>query len=292
MEESEKTNFLLQHMLPVYFINEQNVMATMKSQFFDRAGRFSYPSEDTYRTEHGTLVTPRHSMVAGSGAEGLAVPDHFLRGGTVPVSCDRDQMAYTDKWRVENPSEECTKQGLQQGTMVQVEPLGGDSGANYANVKMTPEFRALCNLIGWKPRYDCLAHDATVNHSMEGCTKYFVELDVEAGKRTREINRCGPCATFQINPGGEPYTYNRDIDLCWCLGLDGWPQAAESWPTRTRRSGWPSERLIQEVTQKGFHMVPTPRRNVENAEFEWRYSFSVAEKTRCPVARHQFSEKY
>ena len=84
-------------------------------------------------------------------------------------------------------------------------------------------------------------------------------------------------------------------DVSMSVPCKEWPSCAKDWPTRERPSGWPSQKLIDKVTQDGCHVVPKfdaseksseGTNNSEMAEdaggipkTQWRYSFSFAEKT-------------
>lgn len=60
--------------------------------------------------------------------------------------------------------------------------------------------------------------------------------------------------------------------LCRC-----WPPEAGEWITRTRRSGWPCKKLVEDITQFGCHVVPVGHRSSVESFKQWRLSFSTAE---------------
>ena len=70
-----------------------------------------------------------------------------------------------------------------------------------------------------------------------------------------------------------------DVDAVFSLVCPEWPYEADHWSTRQRPSGWPSEQLIQSIIAGGCHVVPTSHPKSRNPDVEWRYSFSVAERT-------------
>ena len=82
----------------------------------------------------------------------------------------------------------------------------------------------------------------------------------------------GPAATVN-----EQNTVNCDSVLA--LPCPQWPKSADYWTTRDRPSGWPDKELIQSIVAVGCHVVPTSHPRSQNPDIEWRYSFSVAERT-------------
>ena len=74
-------------------------------------------------------------------------------------------------------------------------------------------------------------------------------------------------------------TETFEIDNVLAISGRDWPQRADRWPARQRPSGWPSKQLIQAVFADGCHVVPTSHPKSSNPDVEWRYSFSVAERT-------------
>ncbi|KAL9969837.1 hypothetical protein ACROYT_G022103, partial [Oculina patagonica] len=87
-------------------------------------------------------------------------------------------------------------------------------------------------------------------------------------------------------------------DVSMSVPCKEWPSCAKEWPTRDRTSGWPSKQLIEKVTQNGCHVVPKfdasekssaasssgemsegAASSVVTPKTQWRYSFSLAERT-------------
>ena len=87
-------------------------------------------------------------------------------------------------------------------------------------------------------------------------------------------------------------------DVSMSVPCNEWPSCAKEWPSRERPSGWPSQKLIDKVTQDGCHVVPKFDASENSSEAlsssemsedgassgvtpqtQWRYSFSLAEKT-------------
>ncbi|XP_061193212.1 uncharacterized protein LOC133201425 [Saccostrea echinata] len=79
----------------------------------------------------------------------------------------------------------------------------------------------------------------------------------------------GPCSTIVVQQENE-------VDNAYCLQSQHWPIGALPWIQRCRQQGWPSENVVSDILNGGFHVVPigsTP----ENGD-EWRISFSLAEQ--------------
>ncbi|VDI60227.1 Hypothetical predicted protein [Mytilus galloprovincialis] len=77
----------------------------------------------------------------------------------------------------------------------------------------------------------------------------------------------GPC----ISDGDDEY------DCAYCLKCDTWISQAKPWVSRPRTE-WPSPELISKIISCGVLFVPVGNKGSTNENFEWRISFSVAEK--------------
>ena len=58
-----------------------------------------------------------------------------------------------------------------------------------------------------------------------------------------------------------------------------WPNGASEWLERPRHFGWPTAHDISAIVNFGFHFVPVGHPNSNTKSIEWRFSFSLAEKT-------------
>ena len=94
---------------------------------------------------------------------------------------------------------------------------------------------------------------------------------------TVSIQWCGPAIT--VNEQQKLKRNSVDSDTVLALPCLHWPDEATHWPTRHRASGWPEESLIRRVVSEGCHVVPTSHSQSTYPDAEWRYSFSVAERT-------------
>jgi hypothetical protein len=70
-----------------------------------------------------------------------------------------------------------------------------------------------------------------------------------------------------------------DADFVPCCQIPTWPNAASEWVTRARHCGWPSPLLVDKLVRKGCLVVPIGHPDSPTFSNEWRYSFSVTERT-------------
>jgi hypothetical protein len=68
------------------------------------------------------------------------------------------------------------------------------------------------------------------------------------------------------------------LDIAFCFHLYSWPRQAEKWICRHRSGQWPTDILIKQIVDYGCLLVPIGPKEIENSEFLWRISFSMAEK--------------
>ncbi|KAJ7381862.1 hypothetical protein OS493_038626 [Desmophyllum pertusum] len=81
--------------------------------------------------------------------------------------------------------------------------------------------------------------------------------------------------SYSLPSAGGSFTVNRDF--VYGLRCESWPSQAEEWIQRDRSHNWPSSGLISEISAQGCHIVPVGSHTSDLREFEWRFSFSVAE---------------
>ena len=84
-----------------------------------------------------------------------------------------------------------------------------------------------------------------------------------------KVKMSGPSATH-LQKDTSYDTVAAIASLCW-------PRQAQEWLKRARPSGWPSVQLVQQVSSRGCHFVPTAHRHSLHPDVEWRFSFSEAE---------------
>ena len=89
----------------------------------------------------------------------------------------------------------------------------------------------------------------------------------------------GPACRQTIEKLVDDEIQSIEVDFVVSTSCREWPKEAEHWSARQRPSGWPSEDLIQRVIADACHLVPTSHPKSRNPDVEWRYSFSVAERT-------------
>ena len=71
------------------------------------------------------------------------------------------------------------------------------------------------------------------------------------------------------------FTVNRDF--VYGLKCSFWPSQGEEWAHRKREHCWPSTAMVSTILAQGCHIVPVGSHNSVLRDFEWRFSFSVAE---------------
>jgi hypothetical protein len=81
----------------------------------------------------------------------------------------------------------------------------------------------------------------------------------------------GPCHNF--------IALSTQFDFELCFHSRHWPLQALPWVDRCLSRAWPSRCVVQSIIDEGFHVVPIAHRQTdENADLEWRMSFSQAEQ--------------
>ena len=76
-------------------------------------------------------------------------------------------------------------------------------------------------------------------------------------------------------PGGKN---TLPSDNVYCLNCASWLDIAAEWLTRKRRYGWPSTEELETCKSLGFLLVPKGHPNSDDAEKQWRISFSRQER--------------
>ena len=89
----------------------------------------------------------------------------------------------------------------------------------------------------------------------------------------------GPCESGWIG--------SLEFDSCHCLQVPFWPEIAYEWLHRKRIYGWPSPATIQHIIiDSGCHVVPIGNPDSRASEYQWRLSFSLAERTLIHTFNH------
>ena len=65
------------------------------------------------------------------------------------------------------------------------------------------------------------------------------------------------------------------VDIVPAFKAPGWPMVAQEWMRRQRK--WPSQKVIDQIIQEGFHLVAKAPKNGGNLECDFRISFANAE---------------
>lgn len=66
-------------------------------------------------------------------------------------------------------------------------------------------------------------------------------------------------------------------DLVTALVCSPWPEKANKWISRARRSPWLDAKLVESIVSDGCHVVAVPSKTALRPEVEWRISFSASE---------------
>ena len=105
----------------------------------------------------------------------------------------------------------------------------------------------------------------------------FRHSDLEARLLRQEpllqrLPRHGPAWIMpNLMTGKQTYDFVPAV-ACAC-----WPSQANEWTTRVRLSGWPSKDLVEKIVGCGCHVVPIGHHSSACPEYQWRFSFSIAE---------------
>ena len=68
------------------------------------------------------------------------------------------------------------------------------------------------------------------------------------------------------------------FDNVLSIHCKSWPTSSVEWIDRPRHNGWPSQQDIENIVSFGCHLVPKGHPLSRMTSFEWRLSFSVAER--------------
>ena len=77
-----------------------------------------------------------------------------------------------------------------------------------------------------------------------------------------------------------------EFDFAACLPLPRWPDIATEWIYRHREHSWPPRTVLQQIVNNGCHVVPIGEPNSPIADYQWRISFSLAERTLVHTFNH------
>ncbi|XP_061173326.1 uncharacterized protein LOC133182497 [Saccostrea echinata] len=133
-----------------------------------------------------------------------------------------------------------------------------------------------------------------LQHIREAATKisneYFLSNEVFLRSFQRHLTkgvRHGPCML-------EKDDFGTEHDRAFCFEYKDWPIYANEWVSRRRKYGWPSSDLVKNIMRNGCHLMAIGSKSQDYTEFkysmpeenpqwredpfQWRLSFSVAEK--------------
>ena len=135
-------------------------------------------------------------------------------------------------------------------------------------------------------------------HPMESASHAgFVKLAIKMGgfklgylsnqditKPARDLAHKSPPPDLQITDHGPAFSTESpklpiDLDNVYAIKCNTWPLSASEWKKRQRLWNWPSASMIEQIVSDGCLLVPVGHRLSPEPDFEWRISFSKAEKT-------------
>ena len=86
--------------------------------------------------------------------------------------------------------------------------------------------------------------------------------------QTREIN--GPAHTIHTK---DLLGYITKSDIVYCIHYDMWPNAANSFITRSKPNNWPSNSMLENIKIQGCDVAPVGHHDSQNNDIQWRISF-------------------
>ena len=216
----------------------------------------------------------------GSAVEGLSLP-HLEKQTTWNTDADhmiirKDLNVHEDVKAGETNAEENEKleQDLPRGGMEHSFPSAEDEmnfvyiyDASHAGYVHLARKKLSQPVDPASVRVHCLQNSKFIEQSRQ-----LIPLSHVALMATEEGSIAGP--SFSLPYTGGTFTVNRDF--VYGLRCPFWPSQAEEWLHRDRRL-WPSSEVISTISAQGCHLVPVGSHNSDLREYEWRFSFSVAE---------------
>ena len=220
----------------------------------------------------------------GSAVEGLSLPhlekqttwntdaDHMIIRTDLKVSEDvktgERNTAESDKLEQDFPRggmehSSPTVRGVMEEEMnfVYIYDASHAGYVHLANKKLSQPFDSA------SVREHCLQNIEFIEES-----QHLIPLSHVALMATAEGSIAGP--SFSLPYTGGTFIVNRDF--VYGLRCTFWPSQAEEWLHRDRAL-WPSSEVISAISTQGCHLVPVGSHNSDVKEYEWRFSFSVAE---------------
>ncbi|XP_068683356.1 cyclic GMP-AMP synthase-like receptor 2 [Montipora capricornis] len=219
----------------------------------------------------------------GSAVEGLSLP-HLEKQTTWNTDADymiirTDLKVFEDVKTGERKAAESDKleQDLPRGGMERSSPrvrsaeeeinfvyVYDASHAGYVHLAKKKLFQPFDSA---SVREHCLQNIEFIEES-----QHLIPLRGAARFATAEGSIAGPA--FSLSCAGGTFRVNRDF--VYGLRCTFWPSQAEEWLHRDRAL-WPSSEIISAISTQGCHLVPVGSHNSDVREYEWRFSFSVAE---------------
>ena len=228
-----------------------------------------------FEYNHSTMEDPieeRARVIVGSFGDGLSLSTfdfavHDCLTNNVSLMSDVDQM-------VCHPDYVITKDASSLGVIET-----DDTHIGYARIRVT------------NPKYIPPNSDPSGYYFSSEAT--VIAMTQNTGNVVSGADRAckhGPAVQDVISRAGERFNIDRDSVLS--IPCHEWPKEAGRWATRERPSGWPDKDTIERIVADGCHLVGTSHPKSRRPDDEWRYSFSVAERTLARSLRHAQRQCY
>ncbi|XP_062608357.1 uncharacterized protein LOC134270184 [Saccostrea cucullata] len=208
-------------------------------------------------------VYPMYGMLTGSRGEGFRAS-----------FADQDVMFWPHNHNVICELSQISRYCIPQDTVILMECEDLKPGFTKLNLLSPTQFSAVgssCIVISNKVYISTLIRDLIV-------------LAVNMGSNSPHWFLHGPCCSNVLRLGD----LSVYMDFAFSFHSHHWPTISLPWIQRCRTQGWPSEDVVSDILNGGFHVVPigsTP----EN-ELEWRISFSQAELKLVFAMNHSYGD--
>ena len=221
----------------------------------------------------------------GSGFEGLSLP-HLE--GRATWNTDADHMIIRTNLKV-HKGMKLEERDVQEGVNIEKESSGSSDRSEGPTMvaDMNVEENPLCTFDAVHPGYVHVSNkklfpsidSAFIREHCLQNTK-FIESSQKLIRLSHALLMAADKGSITGPSYSLPYTggsFNVNRDFVYGLKCESWPSQAGEWIHRDRPHCWPSSELISAISAKGCHLVPVGSHTSSLREFEWRFSFSVAE---------------
>lgn len=217
----------------------------------------------------------------GSGVEGLSLP-HLDKS---TWNTDADHMIIRTDLRVQEGVKVGEETNLEESEKLSPDASGSCMEKGSPSLEEEEKFLYIYDAAhsGYvylthkklsQPRDPSSIRDLCIQNAefIEKC-QHLIPLSRTALMATADVGSIiGP--SYSLPYTGGSFIVNRDF--VYGLKCPFWPSQAEEWIHRDRVN-WPRSEAVSAITNHGCHVVPVGSHNSNLREYEWRFSFSVAE---------------